>query len=215
MDAAIFGSPLRSTTLRGRDRPKRSRRSGVSRDTLGVEREVVIPHAAEARAAAYVITACEGSHLHLSDLKTRPNEFDPLVVERFLAGALFPATWYAKAQRFRSWYRDRVRALFETVDVILAPTTPCPATEIGQETLVLDGVTLPARPTIGVFTQPLSFIGLPIVSVPVQRPGQLPMGVQIIAAPYKDAQALRVAHWLEWIGAVRAPVVRPSGAAAS
>jgi len=46
-------------------------------------------------------------------------------LDRFLAGALLPAAWYAKAQRFRSWFRDQVRALFETVDIVLAPATPC------------------------------------------------------------------------------------------
>jgi 1-carboxybiuret hydrolase len=179
-------------------------------DALKVTREAVIPEAARARAAAYVITACEGGQLHLNDLKTRPHDFDPIVVERFLAGALLPTAWYAKAQRFRSWFRDQVRALFETVDVILAPTTPCPAIEIGQEELVFDGVRLPARPTVGIFTQPLSFIGLPIVSVPLQRAGQLPLGVQLIAAPYQEAKALRVARVLEHMGVVSAPVVRPS-----
>ena len=120
------------------------------------------------------------------------------------------STWYAHAQRFRSWFRDQVRALFDTVDVILAPATPCPATAIGQQELVLDGVALPARPTVGIFTQPLSFIGLPIVSVPVQRPGQLPLGVQVIAAPYQESKALRVARALERLGVVSAPVVRPT-----
>ncbi|HEY9617658.1 MAG TPA: AtzE family amidohydrolase, partial [Microcoleaceae cyanobacterium] len=56
------------------------------------------------------------------------------------------------------------------------------------------------------YTQPLSFIGLPIVSVPVQRPGQLPIGVQIIAAPYNEALILRVAAYLEAQGIVAAPV---------
>ncbi len=179
-------------------------------DALKVTREVVIPEAALARAAAYIITACEGGQLHLRDLKTRPQDFDPLVVERFMAGALLPSTWYAHAQRFRSWFRDQVRALFDTVDVILAPTTPCPATEVGQDQIVLDGMRLPARPTVGIFTQPLSFIGLPIVSVPIQRPGQLPLGVQVIAAPYQEANALRVARMLEHMGIVSSPVTRPS-----
>lgn len=177
-------------------------------EALGATREVVFPSAGIARAAAYVMTACEGSQLHLSDLKARPHDFDPVVIERFLAGALLPAAWYAKAQRFRSWFRDQVRALFETVDIILAPTTPCAATLIGQEQLVLDGVTLPARPSIGLFTQPLSFIGLPIVSVPVPRQGGLPLGVQVIAAPYQEAKALRVAWALEQSGVASAPVAR-------
>ena len=49
----------------------------------------------------------------------------------------------------------------------------------------------------GLFTQPLSFIGLPVLSVPIQRPNSLPLGVQLIAAPYNEALILRVAAVLE------------------
>jgi AtzE family amidohydrolase len=173
---------------------------------LGVSRTVTIPDADKARAAAYIITACEGANLHLADLRSRPGEFDPNVVERFLAGALLPASWYLQAQRFRAVFRENVRKIFESVDIILAPTTPCPAIKIGQATIVIDGKELPSRPNIGVFTQPLSFIGLPVVSVPVFQPGQLPLGVQVVGAPYNESAVLRVAAELERLGVARAPV---------
>ena len=173
---------------------------------LDVTRTVTVPDAEKARAAAYVITACEGASLHLSDLRSRPQDFDPLVVERFLAGALFPASWYLKAQRFRAVFRDQLGALFETVDIILAPTTPCPAIKIGEPTIVIDGVELPSRPNIGVFTQPLSLVGLPVISVPVFADGKLPLGVQVIGAPFNEAAVLRVAAQLEAMGVARAPV---------
>lgn len=171
-----------------------------SADALGVKETVNIPGADMARAAAYIMTACEGSTLHLNDLKTRPADFDPLVIERFLAGALLPASWYRHAQRYRSVFRDQMRALFQKVDVILAPATPCPAIRIGQSTFMLDGVELASRPNIGIFTQPLSFIGLPIVAAPVFTPGSLPVGIQVIAAPYNESAVLRVAWQLEEIG---------------
>jgi len=53
------------------------------------------------------------------------------------------------------------------------------------------------RPHLGLYTQPLSFIGLPVLSVPVVQAGTLPIGVQIIAAPDQEAKILQVAHWLE------------------
>jgi AtzE family amidohydrolase len=173
---------------------------------LGATERFMIPEAHRARAAAFLITGSEGSNLHLDDLRTRPQDFDPATRDRFLAGALIPATWYLQAQRFRSWYRDRVRELFTHVDIILAPATPCPAPLIGQTTLVLDGEEMPLRPNLGLYTQPLSFIGLPIVAIPVQQPGGLPIGVQVIAAPYNEALALRVAAFLEAKGVVSAPV---------
>ncbi len=171
---------------------------------LAATRKVEIPEAARGRAAAFVISASEGADLHLADLKSRAQDFDPMTRDRFLAGALIPAGWVLRAQRFRRWYREQVLALFRDVDILLAPATPCPAPRIGQETIEIDGVAVPMRPFIGVYTQPLSFIGLPIVAAPLRQPGELPIGVQIIAAPWREADALRVARALERGGVTNA-----------
>ncbi len=166
-------------------------------DALGVTEYVTIPEAHRARAAAFVITACEGANLHLERLRSRPQDFEPAIRDRLIAGALIPSSWYIQAQRFRRWFRDRVRFVFQKVDVILAPTTPISAPLIGQETMILDGEEILVRPHLGLFTQPLSFIGLPVLSIPIQRPNSLPLGVQLIAAPYNEALILRVAAVLE------------------
>jgi AtzE family amidohydrolase len=171
---------------------------------LGATRTVEIIEAARARAAAFLISASEGADLHLADLKSRAQDFDPMTRDRFLAGALVPAGWVLRAQRFRRWYREQVLALFRDVDVLLAPAAPCPAPRIGQETIEIDGVSVPMRPFIGVYTQPLSFIGLPIVAAPLRQPGELPIGVQIIAAPWREADVLRVARALEREGITNA-----------
>jgi AtzE family amidohydrolase len=176
---------------------------------LGASRRATIPEALRARAAAMVITAAEGAALHLDALRTRAEDFDPLTRDRFLAGALVPTAWYLQAQRFRSWYRTQVAALFREVDVVLAPTTPCPAPRIGQERMVLDGVEVMTRPNLGIFTQPLSFIGLPVLSVPVTGRGLLPLGVQVIAAPFQEAHVLRVGALLEARG-VAVPAIAPT-----
>ena len=164
---------------------------------LGATRTVVLPHAAAARSAAYVITAIEGAQLHLPRLRTRPQDFDPDTRERFMAGALLPGSWYVKAQRFRRQYRAEVLKLFNEVDIILAPATPCSAPRLGQVMMSIGGVELPVRANLGLFTQPISFIGLPVVAVPTRKSGALPIGVQVIARPYNEATALRVAAYLE------------------
>jgi aspartyl-tRNA(Asn)/glutamyl-tRNA(Gln) amidotransferase subunit A len=164
---------------------------------LGAAKTVVLPNAAAARAAAYVITAIEGAQLHLPRLRSRPQDFDPDTRERFMAGALLPGAWYVKAQRFRRKYRAEVLKLFAEVDVILAPATPCVAPKIGQVMMTIGGVELPVRANLGLFTQPISFIGLPVVVVPTRKPGALPIGVQVIARPYNEAAILRVAAYLE------------------
>ncbi len=171
-------------------------------------RRIDLPHAAEARAAAFLITATEGGTLHLPRLKTRAADFDPKLRDRFIAGALTPAAWYLHAQKFRAWFRTQVSEIFREVDVLLAPATPVPATLLGQEMMTLEGVEMPVRPNLGLFTQPISFIGLPVVAAPVHGAGPQPIGVQLIAAPWREAALLRVARVLEQSGVCRAPVAR-------
>ncbi|HEY4745960.1 MAG TPA: AtzE family amidohydrolase, partial [Steroidobacteraceae bacterium] len=70
-----------------------------------------------------------------------------------------------------------------------------------------DGVEMPVRPNLGIYTQPISFIGLPVVAVPIPL-APLPIGVQVIAAPWREDVALRIAYALERAGVAAAP--RPS-----
>ena len=175
-------------------------------NVLGTTQTVVLPEAARARAAAYLITACEGSQLHLSRLQHQPMAFDPATRDRFLAGAMVPHSWYLQAQRFRRWFQGQMQAVWAQFDVLLAPTTPCVAPFLNQDTMDIEGTSVLVRPHLGLYTQPLSFIGLPVLSVPVHQSGALPIGVQIIAAPYQEATILRVARWLE-----RQQIIAPFG----
>jgi amidase/aspartyl-tRNA(Asn)/glutamyl-tRNA(Gln) amidotransferase subunit A len=179
-------------------------------EALEVQREVVWPETDRARAAAFLITNAEGATLHLHDLKTRAADFEPLSRDRFLAGALLPAAWVVQAQRVRRWYAQQAAASFRDVDVLLAPATPCVATPIGTEWLDVVGQRLPARPSLGLLTQPISCIGLPVATVPVwgcdPAAPHLPIGVQVIAAPWREDLCLRVARALEAAGVVSAPV---------
>jgi len=172
---------------------------------LGSAGTVELPEAARARAAAYVITATEGAALHLERLRTRPGDFDPAVRDRLIAGALIPAPLVVKAQKFRRWFQASTMRLFADTDILLAPSTPCPAPLLGQTTLDLGGETVPLRPNIGIYTQPISFVGLPVAAVPVWLPNApLPIGVQAIAAPWREDIAMRAAAYLEQTGICRA-----------
>ncbi len=170
----------------------------------GARDEVEIPEAARARAAAYVVSATEGAALHLERLRKQARDFDPAVRDRLIAAAMVPAAAVDQAQKFRRWYRERVHELFQYYDAILAPATPCTAPNIGQQNFTLDGVEMPVRPNMGIYTQPISFIGLPVVAVPVPL-SPLPIAVQVIAAPWREDVALRIAYALEQIGAAAAP----------
>ncbi|WP_445677090.1 amidase family protein [Pseudomonas aeruginosa] len=166
---------------------------------LGATDEVHWPSPAQARAAAFIITASEGSNLHAHNLKTRPQDFEPVSVDRFLSGLMQPATWYVQAQRFRRMYRDQVNQLFANWDVLIAPATPVPAPQIGAEWIDINGLRHPCRPALGLLTQPISFAGCPVVAAPMwpDNTGGLPLGVQIIAAPWREDLALRAAAALE------------------
>ncbi|HEY1982667.1 MAG TPA: AtzE family amidohydrolase [Xanthobacteraceae bacterium] len=170
---------------------------------LGANRDIEFPQAERARAAAFIITATEGASLHLDRLRARAADYDPAVRDRLIAGAMAPASLIVKAQKFRRWYREQVLKLFDEVDVILAPATPCTAPRIGQQMFTHGETEMPVRANLGIYTQPISFIGLPVVAVPVPLM-PLPIGVQIIAAPWREDVALRVAHALEANGVVAA-----------
>ncbi|HSV61202.1 MAG TPA: AtzE family amidohydrolase [Variovorax sp.] len=173
---------------------------------LGASQTIDLPMVQAGRAAAFLITNSEGAALHLHNLRTRPQDFEPFARDRFLAGALLPAAWVARAQRVRRLYAESVARVFEHFDILLAAATPCAATPIGTETFEINGTTLALRPNMGVLTQPISCIGLPVCAVPVWGAAPLPIGVQVIAAPWREDLALRVAATLEAAGVARAPV---------
>lgn len=168
---------------------------------------VELPLVEAGRAAAFLVTNSEGAALHLPDLRRRAHDFEPLSRDRFLAGALLPAAWIARAQRVRRAYAEAAAKVFARCDILIAPATPTAATPVGAETFEVGGRTLPVRPNMGLLTQPLSCIGLPVCAVPVWGAhASLPIGVQVIGAPWREDLVLRVAAALEAAGAVRAPV---------
>ena len=177
---------------------------------LGAGATVEFGDAESARAAAFVISNAQGAALHLADLRARPQDFEPLSRDRFLAGALIPAAWVARAQRVRRKAAATAARLFADWDVLLAPATPCAAPPIGTEWITIDGRRVAARPNLGVLTQPLSAIGLPVCVAPLfgvtrGADAHLPIGVQVIAAPWREDLALRVARQLERDGVAAVP----------
>ncbi len=167
---------------------------------LGAAQEIDVEGADAARAAAFVMTNVESSRFHLDRLRRRATDFDPDTRDRFLAGAMLPAGWYVRAQEVRRWWTRIMAAVFREVDLLIAPATPCPAPAIGQRTLTLDGEEFLLRPHLGLFTQPISCAGLPVCVAPVGEAGQLPIGVQLIAAPWREDRCLAAARLLERLG---------------
>ena len=74
--------------------------------------------------------------------------------------------------------------------------------------MILEGKKVPIRPHLGFYTQPISFIGLPVLSVPIYIPGELPVGVQLIAKPFDEETIFKVAAVLEQLGVTQIPPSR-------
>ena len=127
---------------------------------------VDLPDAKAARSAAFCLTAAEGGTLHMDNLRRRPGDFDHATRDRLIAGALQPAAVVAKAQRLRRHFLQQALALLDRYDVLLAPATPFAAQPIGQSHIDLGGERVLIRAVAGMFAQPISFIGLPVLTVP-------------------------------------------------
>ncbi len=165
-----------------------------------------------ARAAAYIITGAEGGALHRPRLIERYAEFGPASRARLVAGTLIPASWVVQAQRVRQQAYREAMALFERFDLLIAAAAPVVAPRVGQETLLINDRSIPTKAGLGVLTQPISCIGLPVCTVPtwprlhrpgLERPGSepdLPLGVQLISAPWREDLCLAAGRSLEQAG---------------
>jgi len=169
-------------------------------EALDAVRPALLPEAGRARSAAFCITAAEAGTLHLDRLRRQASEYDIATRDRLIAGAMLPAQVLVQSQRFRRWFRNAASILFDEFDVLLAPATPCTAPEIGQNDITIGGKSIPVRANLGIFTQPLSFIGLPVITIPVFLPGALPLGVQLIGPPGGEAMLFQLAQQLERMG---------------
>jgi 1-carboxybiuret hydrolase len=174
---------------------------------LGATDWTELKGAEAARAAAYIITGAEGGALHRPCLIERYEDFGPASRARLVAGSLIPASWVVQAQRIRQQVYREAMDLFKRFDLLLAAAAPVVAPRVGQESLVINDRSIPTKAGLGVLTQPISCIGLPVCTVPVW-PGNderahekdLPLGVQLIGAPWREDLCLGAARALERAG---------------
>ncbi|MXP51347.1 AtzE family amidohydrolase [Pantoea sp. SoEX] len=169
----------------------------IAGKALQANDEIVIPEAELARSAAFIITAGESGNQYLPALRQIPEKFECNSRERLLAGAIMPGNWYIQAQRFRRHFQKQVLPLFKKFDILIAPATPCSAITIGQQKISVNSNDLPAKSSLGMLTQPISFLGLPVCTVPFRTKNGLPIGIQLIAAPFREDITLHAAYILE------------------
>ena len=116
-----------------------------------------------------------------------------VLIGTYVLSAGYYDAYYLKAQKVRSRIADDFRQVFETVDVLLTPTTPSAAFPVGER--LDDPIAMYMN---DVFTVPSSLTGLPALSLPADLDGQgLPLGLHLIAPPFDEETLFRVAGVLE------------------
>lgn len=189
-------------------------RSGIAAlESLGAELvEVSLPHTRYAVATYYILANAEASSnlarydgvryglraASDGDLlsmykQTRAEGFGPEVKRRIMLGTYVLSSgyydaYYKKAQQLRTLFRQDFQQVFAACDALVSPIAPTPAFRLGER---LDD---PMQMYLAdVFTAPVSLAGLPAMSLPCGYTQQdLPIGLQIIAAPFQEERVLQV-----------------------
>ena len=125
--------------------------------------------------------------------RTRSEGFGEEVKRRIMVGtyalsAGFYDAYYRKAQKIRRLIKNDFIDAFDEVDVIIGPTSPHTAFEIGAKT---DPVTMYLE---DVYTIAVNLAGLPGISIPAGRADGLPVGMHIVGSDFAEAKVLNVAH---------------------
>jgi len=168
--------------------------------SLGAEvREVEIPHLPETLKAQRIILAVEAYTIHKERLENEPERFGDEISSRLRDAEHLKAYRYATAQQLtkRRSLEEFERAL-EEVDVLLTPTVPIAATEIGQREVKIGDYEELVFSALTRLTGPTNLNGLPSLSVPcgLTRSG-LPVGLQLIGRSFDEATVYRYGHAYE------------------
>jgi len=130
-------------------------------------------------------------------LKARGEGFGQEVRRRIMLGtyvlsAGYYEAYYLRAQKVRTLIRDDFNKAFQKVDVIFTPVSPTPAFKLGEK------IDDPLKMYLSdIFTAPINLAGLPAISIPAGRVGNLPVGFQIIGKPFEEEKIFEVAKIYE------------------
>lgn len=182
--------------------------------SLGVQfKEINLPHTSYGLACYYIIqpaeassnlarfdglrySKVEGANLNGSDLeklyqKNRTLGLGEETKRRIMLGTFVLSSgyydaYYKKAQEVRAYIKEDFRKAFTDVDLILTPTAPTPAFKIGEK--IADPLSMYLS---DIFAVPTSLAGLPAISIPARvAKGALPVGFQLIAKPWHEADLI-------------------------
>jgi len=183
-------------------------------EEMGVKiEEVSLPHTEYALPAYYIINPSEASanlarydgikyglstkkNGDLMDvyLKSREEGFGQEVRRRIMLGtyalsAGYYEAYYLRAQKVRTLVKNDFEKVFKEVDALLAPVSPFLPFEIGER--IKDPLSMYL---VDVYTVSVNLVGLPALSLPVGKVGNLPVGLQIIGKPFEEEKILEIAQ---------------------
>ncbi|MDR6100527.1 aspartyl-tRNA(Asn)/glutamyl-tRNA(Gln) amidotransferase subunit A [Agrobacterium larrymoorei] len=152
---------------------------------------------------ANVVAMSEAAATHFDWMRERPSDYGPQLQSRLAQGFAIPAPIYLRALQIRArMLEDFLHTSFDEIDAIIVPAMPFVA-PLDAEVNVGAGPKMNAVIAgMTVFTRPFSFLGLPVVTLPVKNSNGLPVAVQIVAKPWREDVAISVACKLETILAV-------------
>lgn len=159
--------------------------------------KVKIPTLRHSEWAELATSLSEASAIHHSDLLNRAEDFGADIRFLFELGELFSSVDYLQAQQVRRQLKNDFRAVLSEVDVLIAPTLPVMAPDIGSSEADLNGTQVDLIDAFIRFTGPSNLTGLPAMSVPVGFNGDLPVGLQIIGRAFDERTVLNVGKSIE------------------
>jgi aspartyl-tRNA(Asn)/glutamyl-tRNA(Gln) amidotransferase subunit A len=167
---------------------------GVLRSLGASERDVALDPGNE---AAVAVLRAEAWAYHEPTVGRSPELYQPETLRRIRGGAEVTASAYITARRTLEALRRSTQAVFETVDVLVTPTTPVPPPVIAE--LQADAGRLREKEVLSLRnTRPFNPLGLPTISVPCGfTSAGLPVGLQISGPAWSEEQVLALAYAYE------------------
>ena len=139
----------------------------------------------------------EASAIHRDELLKNPEGFGIEMATVFQNIKVPSAIDYIKAQEAKRKIKSDMLQVFETVDVLISPTLPFTAPDIGSNFVDINGKKEELIKSALHFMRPASLTGLPALSVPCGFKDGLPIGLQIIGPPLSEAKLLDVGYLIE------------------
>jgi len=164
---------------------------------LGAEAiEIQTPDIAAINATQFVIMLAEVSALYVHERDA--GRFSPGTWNLLEQGRLIQATEYVNAQRLRSIFRREFNAVWQQVHVLAVPSTPVTAPLISDATVNINGVDEDVRMASTRLMRTANLLGDPALAMPCGKSKSgLPIGLQLIGAPFSEPLLLRLAGTLE------------------